>query len=73
MPDIAAAGSAERPDLAYAEGWEVVVVHEALGLDDAQVIYELLIPYPAEEMATHPVSTLVNSPANDRPECIAPK
>jgi putative SOS response-associated peptidase YedK len=32
----------------------------------------LLAPYPAEAMSAHPVSTLVNSPANDRPECIAP-
>jgi len=32
----------------------------------------LLAPYPAEAMSAHPVSTLVNSPVNDRPECIAP-
>jgi len=32
----------------------------------------LLAPYPAEAMSAHPVSTLVNSPANDRPECITP-
>ena len=32
----------------------------------------LLAPYPAEAMSAHPVSTLVNSPANDLPECIAP-
>jgi putative SOS response-associated peptidase YedK len=32
----------------------------------------LLAPYPAEEMSAHPVSTLVNSPANDQPECITP-
>ncbi|MBU4225558.1 MAG: SOS response-associated peptidase [Chloroflexi bacterium] len=32
----------------------------------------LLTPYPSEEMSAYPVSTLVNSPANDRPECIAP-
>lgn len=32
----------------------------------------LLAPYPAEAMSAYPVSTLVNSPANDRPECIAP-
>jgi len=29
-------------------------------------------PYPAEEMAAHPVSTLVNNPKNDRPECVVP-
>jgi putative SOS response-associated peptidase YedK len=32
----------------------------------------LLTPYPAAEMIAHPVSTRVNSPANDTPECIAP-
>jgi putative SOS response-associated peptidase YedK len=32
----------------------------------------LLAPFPAEAMSAHPVSTLVNSPANDLPECIAP-
>ena len=32
----------------------------------------LIKPYPAEEMAAYPVSTLVNSPQNDRPECIVP-
>lgn len=28
-------------------------------------------PYPAGEMEARPISTLVNSPVNDRPECIA--
>jgi putative SOS response-associated peptidase YedK len=32
----------------------------------------LLRPFPAELMEAHAVSTLVNSPANDRPECILP-
>lgn len=32
----------------------------------------LLRPYPAAEMAAYPVSMLVNSPANDTAECIAP-
>jgi putative SOS response-associated peptidase YedK len=32
----------------------------------------LLTAYPASEMAAYPVSTVVNSPANDTPECIAP-
>ena len=32
----------------------------------------LLVPYPAEEMKAFPVSTLVNSPANDRPEVVVP-
>jgi putative SOS response-associated peptidase YedK len=32
----------------------------------------LLVPYPAEEMQAYPVSTLVNSPANDQPEVVLP-
>jgi putative SOS response-associated peptidase YedK len=32
----------------------------------------LLQPYPAEEMVAYPVSTLVNSPANDSADCIVP-
>ncbi len=32
----------------------------------------LLGAYPAEEMVAYPVSTLVNSPQNDLPACIAP-
>ncbi|MFZ5902251.1 MAG: SOS response-associated peptidase [Chloroflexota bacterium] len=32
----------------------------------------LLKPFPAERMSAHPVSTLVNTPANDRAELIVP-
>ena len=32
----------------------------------------LLKSYPAEEMEAYPVSTLVNNPANDTPECVLP-
>ena len=32
----------------------------------------LLKPFPAEKMSAHPVSTLVNTPANDRPELVVP-
>ncbi len=32
----------------------------------------LLRPYPDEEMEAYPVSTLVNAPRNDAPECIRP-
>ena len=31
---------------------------------------ELLVPSPAEEMTLRPVSTRVNSPRNDEPDCI---
>lgn len=32
----------------------------------------LLKPFPAESMAAHPVSTLVNKPENDSPELVVP-
>jgi putative SOS response-associated peptidase YedK len=32
----------------------------------------LIRPYPSDLMQAYPVSTLVNSPGNDRPECILP-
>jgi len=35
-------------------------------------LLHLLKPYPADEMNAHPVSTSVNSPKNDRPECVTP-
>jgi putative SOS response-associated peptidase YedK len=35
-------------------------------------LQSLLVPYPAEEMEAYPVSTLVNSPNNDRAECVLP-
>lgn len=35
-------------------------------------LLSLLTPFPTEEMTAHQVSTLVNNPANDRFECVAP-
>ena len=32
----------------------------------------LLVPYPADQMEGYPVSTIVNKPQNDSPECIRP-
>jgi putative SOS response-associated peptidase YedK len=39
---------------------------------DPKQAQELLKPYPADLMTAYPVSTLVNSPANEDPLCIAP-
>jgi putative SOS response-associated peptidase YedK len=48
----------------------------ALWLDpsvkDAAALKGLLRPYPAAAMVATPVGTLVNSPANDRPDCVRP-
>jgi putative SOS response-associated peptidase YedK len=37
-----------------------------------QSLHDYLIPFPAERMTAYPVSTLVNSPANDDARCILP-
>jgi len=39
---------------------------------DVETVQALLTPYPANEMIAYPVSTRVNNPAYDAPECIAP-
>jgi len=38
----------------------------------ADELLGLIKPYPAQEMQAYPVSTLVNRPANDSPDCILP-
>jgi putative SOS response-associated peptidase YedK len=38
----------------------------------AESLSGLIRPFPAELLDAYPVSTLVNSPANDAPECIQP-
>ncbi|MCB0101252.1 MAG: SOS response-associated peptidase [Anaerolineales bacterium] len=35
-------------------------------------LLHLIKPFPAESMSAHPVSTLVNKPGNDLPECVVP-
>jgi putative SOS response-associated peptidase YedK len=39
-------------------------------LVDTLPLQPLLDSYPSEEMKTYPVSTLVNSPRNDDPNCV---
>jgi putative SOS response-associated peptidase YedK len=38
----------------------------------AKDVVDLLKPYDADVMEAYPVSTLVNSPRNDLPECVEP-
>lgn len=49
---------------------------EMLWLDsritEANKLTELLIPYPSDFMEAYEVSTLVNKPENDLPECVKP-
>lgn len=56
-----------------------VILHPsdyALWLDpsvqSADRLLPLLRPYPAEQMQHYPVSTKVNNPSNDSPDCIVP-
>jgi putative SOS response-associated peptidase YedK len=42
------------------------------GVEDAQVLQELLKPYPPKEMAFHEVSKAVNNPRNNRPDLFLP-
>ena len=35
-------------------------------------LLHLIKPYPADNMSAYPVSTLVNKPGNDQPECVVP-
>jgi putative SOS response-associated peptidase YedK len=37
-----------------------------------EALANLLEPFPAQAMAAHPVSTYVNKPANQGPECVQP-
>ena len=41
-------------------------------IQEVERLQPLLHPYPADDMTAHPVSTRVNNPANDTPECIEP-
>jgi putative SOS response-associated peptidase YedK len=41
-------------------------------VEDHNRLLDLLQPYPADEMKSYPVSTLVNSVKNDSPACIEP-
>ena len=57
------------PVIVPPEHWDTWLDPE---IDDPEVLEELLLPYPAERMRAHPVSTHVNKPGNDDPTCIEP-
>jgi putative SOS response-associated peptidase YedK len=40
------------------------------GVKETSTLVELLKPFPAKQMRRFPVSQLVNSPKNDKPECL---
>jgi putative SOS response-associated peptidase YedK len=39
-------------------------------IEDADALQGIMQPYPAEEMIAYPITTLVNSPRNESPDCI---
>jgi putative SOS response-associated peptidase YedK len=41
-------------------------------IEDPKKLTSLLVPYPSDAMEAYAISTLVNSPANDTPDCIKP-
>ncbi len=41
-------------------------------IQEVERLQPLLRPYPAEALTAYPVSTRVNNPANDHPECVEP-
>jgi len=56
----------------------VIIAPESYGrwLDpenrDPESLADLLVPYPPERMSAYPVSTYVNKPDNEGPECVQP-
>jgi putative SOS response-associated peptidase YedK len=42
------------------------------GIEKSEQLQPLLRPYSSEAMVAYPVSTRVNNPSNDTPECIEP-
>jgi putative SOS response-associated peptidase YedK len=58
------------------ERMPVIVQPEQYGLwldprsQDTEKLVELLRPYPSTGMLAYPVSTLVNNPRNDVPQCV---
>ncbi len=45
---------------------------DALALPTFGADFILLAPYPAESIASYPVSRRVNKPRNDDPDCLTP-
>lgn len=52
------------------EHWDVWLDPE---IQDTQALQPLLAAYPSDKMQMKPVSTIVNSPRNDTPDCLLPE
>jgi putative SOS response-associated peptidase YedK len=57
------------PLILDAEAWEPWL---HLGADETEQVQKLLQPSGTLELVSHPVSKMVNAPAHDTPECVAP-
>ena len=53
-----------------ASEFDALVVIEHPNLLTPERLQEVLAPHPAEGMEAYPVSTYVNRPVNDGPECV---
>ena len=42
------------------------------GIQDIDLLQDLLRPYPAEKMIAYPVPSRVNNARNDDPQCVLP-
>lgn len=69
VPNELVAGLHDRmPVIVPPERYDEWLAPKALAMEQLQ---EILSPHPAAGMETYPVSTHVNRPGNDGPECIA--
>lgn len=69
-PNALVAGIHERmPVIVPRSGYDVWLDP---AIEDPAAIVPLLAPYAADAMEAWPVSTLVNTPANDSPACVEP-
>lgn len=59
------------PEAAH-QRWLGIGAHGVSDREDSEALQDLLRPFPESEMEHYPVSTRVNSPANDTPECLEP-
>jgi len=65
--DVTRAVHDRMPVILPPADWKVWLDAE---IHDAMALRALLRPYPADAMASRPVSTAVNSPKNDSPSCL---
>ena len=67
--DLVAAIHNRMPAILLQDRYDVWLDSE---IRDVEELRTLLGPFPAEEMTAYPVSTYVNSPKNEGPECLTP-